>query len=344
MIFCFLFDTIISNFKGSNVKHFHIIPKNVTVPDTYSKKNSKAGSTVMITGGNGLVGKYLTSNLLSAGYHVLVLSRNTDPSDKVKAFSWNPEKKIIDPAIFEGVDYLIHLAGTNIGEKRWTKKRKEEIITSRTGSAMFLHKIISENKINLKAFISASAIGYYGSVTSEKIFREEDPPSEDFLGKTCRLWEEGADLFTNIGIRTVKIRTAVVLEKNDSPLSKLMKPARFGVVVRLGNGRQYFPWIHIKDLCGIYMKAIEDKNMHGAYNAVAPEHVNHNDFVRTMARIMNLPVFIPPVPAWILRKVIGEMSDIVLKGSRISGDKIINAGFNFRFKKLDDALRNVIQD
>ena len=241
-----------------------------------------------------------------------------------------------------GVDYLIHLAGANIGEKRWTKKRKEEIVTSRVATASLLHKIISENRIPLKCFITASATGYYGSITSERIFTEQDPPAEDFLGTTCRLWEEGADLFADMGIRTVKIRTAVVLEKSDSALGKLMEPAKFGLVVRLGNGKQYFPWIHINDLCNIYLMALNDQNMRGAYNAVAPEHINHNNFVRTMARVMGKPVFLPPVPAGIVRLMMGEMSDIVCKGSRISGEKIIKAGYSFRFDNLDAALKNII--
>jgi len=310
--------------------------------EAQTRENVSAGSSVLLTGGSGLIGRYLTTALLSEGYRVTHLSRNADHSGKVKVFSWNPEERKINPEIFEGVDYLVHLAGANIGQKRWTTARKEEIVNSRSTSAGFLHKIITENKINLKAFISASATGYYGSVTSDKIFEEDDLPSEDFLGTTCRSWEEGADLFAKKGIRTVKIRTSVVLEKNDSALSKLMESARFGIVVRLGNGKQYFPWIHITDLCNIYLKAIMDKNMYGAFNATAPEHITHNDFVRTMARIMNKPVFLPPVPAWILRAVMGEMSDIVLKGSRISSEKIIKSGYNFRYNKLDEALKNII--
>ena len=310
--------------------------------ETQTPENASAGSSVLITGGSGLIGRYLTAVLLSEGYTVSHLSRNNGTSGKVRVFRWNPENETVDPGIFDGVDYLIHLAGANIGDKRWTKKRKEEIVTSRVATARLLHRIIVENRITLKGYITASATGYYGSLTSERIFTEKDPPAEDFLGTTCRLWEEGADLFADMGIRTVKIRTAVVLEKSDSALSKLMKPARFGLVVRLGNGKQYFPWIHINDLCNIYLKALKDQNMSGAYNAVAPEHINHNDFVRTMARVMDIPVFLPPVPSGIVRMVMGEMSDIVLKGSRISSEKIIKAGYNFRFEKLDAALKNVI--
>lgn len=310
--------------------------------ENQAQENFSIGSSVLITGGSGLIGRYLTSALLSEGYKVSHLSRNGDVNAKVRVFNWDPEKKTIDSGAFEGVDYLIHLAGANIGEKRWTRKRKKEIVNSRVASAEFLHEIISVNKITLKAFITASATGYYGSVTTDKIFDEDDPPSKDFLGTTCRLWEGGADQFARMGIRTVIIRTAVVLEKSDSALSKLMKPARFGLAVRLGSGRQYFPWIHIDDLCKIYVKAVKDEKMQGAYNAVAPEQINHNDFVRTMAAVLGIPFFLPPVPAWILRAALGEMSDIVLKGSRISCKKIIKAGYIFRFERLDGALRNVI--
>jgi uncharacterized protein len=306
-------------------------------------ENFERDASVLITGGSGLIGRYLTSALLAEGYKVSHLSRQTNGFGKVRVFRWDPANEYLNPEAFEGIDYLVHLSGANIGEKRWTKRRKEEILNSRKKSAGLLFRIVAENRINLKAYITSSATGYYGSVTSDRIFSEDDPPAADFLGSTCRLWEEVADQFEDLGIRTVRIRTAVVLEKNDSALSKLMTPAKYGIVVRLGNGKQYFPWIHINDLCNIYLKAVADRKMAGAYNAVAPEHVNHNDFVRTMARVMSKPVFLPPVPAWILRTTLGEMSDIMLKGSRISSEKIINAGYRFRFDKLDTALENIIR-
>lgn len=307
-------------------------------------KNSERGLSVLITGGNGLIGKYLTSALLAEGYKVSHLSRQTNSFGKVRVFRWEPAHEYLNPEAFEGIDCLVHLSGANIGEKRWSLSRKKEIRSSRVDSANLLFRTVREKNINLKAFVTASAVGYYGSLTSERIFTEGDPPSDDFLGTTCRLWEESADLFEGIGIRTVKIRTAVVLAKNDSALDKLMKPARFGLVLRLGNGKQYFPWIHINDLCDIYLKAIKDQNMSGPYNAVAPEHVNHDDFVRTMASVMEKPVFLPHVPAWILRAVLGKKSEIVLTGSRISSEKIINAGYSFRYENLAGALKSVIRD
>jgi len=170
---------------------------------TYNNSN---GSTVLITGGSGLIGRYLTSSLLNKGYQVAHLSRKANQFGKVRVFRWDPPKEILDPSVFESIDYVVNLAGANIGEKRWTPKRMHEIIYSRIDSTKLLNKVITENNISLKAFISASAVGYYGSITSPRIFREEDPAATDFLGNICRLWEEGADLFANAGIRTVKIR------------------------------------------------------------------------------------------------------------------------------------------
>ncbi|MCJ7448130.1 MAG: TIGR01777 family oxidoreductase [Bacteroidales bacterium] len=308
------------------------------MPDKHPDKNSK----VLITGGSGLVGRYLTSVLLAEGFKVSHLSRKQDQFGRVRVYRWDPARHIIDPLIFEGIDYIIHLAGANIGEKRWTQKRKKEIINSRVESARLFFKIIEDNRIRLKAFISASATGYYGQVTSDKIFNEDDLSAEDFLGNTCRLWEDTADKFKNIGIRTVKIRTAVVLEKNESALGRLLLPASLGIFPRLGNGRQYMPWIHIKDLCNIYLKAMLDEKMEGAYNAAAPHHVSYHYFMKTLAQVIKKPFFHPPVPALVLRTLMGEMSDLVLKGSRISPDKIIKAGYQFTFDNLHDALREII--
>ncbi len=302
------------------------------------------GPSVLITGGSGLIGRYLTSALLAEGYQVSHLSRETNSFRRSKSFQVGSGKGYINPDVFEGIDYIVHLSGANIGEKRWSVSRKKEIISSRVDSANLLFRTVSENNLKLKAFISASAIGYYGSVTSEQIFTEDDLPGDDFLGTTCRLWEEAALQFEEKGIRTVRIRTAVVLEKNDSALRQLMAPAKAGLVIRTGTGKQYFPWIHIEDLCNIYLKAIMDDNLAGAYNAVAPEHIDHNSFVRTMAAVMHKPVFLPPVPSLFLRAAMGEMSDIVLKGSRISDEKIIRAGYRFRFEKLFEALGNIIRD
>jgi hypothetical protein len=299
--------------------------------------------SVLITGGSGLVGRSLTTLLSSKGYKVSHLSRSGKSHNGISVFKWDPENGIIDKDALTGVNYLIHIAGANIGEKKWTNSRKEEIVRSRVVSANFLFNKIRENPSDLKAFISASAVGYYGCATTDRIYKESDPCGTDFLGSVCKLWEEAADQFSSIGIRTVKIRSGVVLEKTDSALSKLMMSGKFGFLVQTGNGRQYMPWIQINDLSNIYLMAIEDPEMNGAYNAVAPQHVTHSEFMAILGKVMHRTVLPLPVPAFLLKTVLGEMSDVILKGSRISSEKIVNSGYVFTFPDLEGALKEIIQ-
>jgi uncharacterized protein (TIGR01777 family) len=249
----------------------------------------------------------------------------------------------MDNQAVQGVDYIVHLSGANLGGKRWTSRRKEEIIRSRSGAANLLHKAVSEQGINLKAFISASGISYYGTETSDVIFREEDPAGKDFLSEVCEQWEQAANLFEADGIRTVKIRTAVVLEKSDSALIKMTMPAKFGFLISTGSGDQYLPWIHIDDICQIYLRAIEDQEMKGAYNASAPDQVNHNQFMKVLSKVMKKPLLPVSVPGCILKLIYGEMADLVLKGSRVSSEKLVSSGYSFLFPRLEDALNNVFR-
>ncbi len=307
-------------------------------------KNNKSVSSVLIAGGSGLIGRYLTSSLLARGYKVSHLSRNANQFGRVRVYRWDPGKQIIDPGVFEGIDCIINLAGENLGEKRWTSNRKEAIISSRVESTRFLYETISKNEIPINTFISASAIGYYGTKITDKIYTEDDAPATDFLGSTCKEWEEKADLFLKLGVRTIKIRTAVVLEKNDSAFSNLMKSAKFGFLVQVGSGRQFIPWIHITDLCNIYIKAIEDQSMIGPYNAVSPYHVSHKDFMKVLSGIIKRPVLFPPVPSFLVRSILGEMADLVNKGSRISSQKIKETGYHFIFDNLNDAIKDIINN
>lgn len=300
-------------------------------------------SSILITGGSGLIGKHLTSLLLSAGYSVSHLSRKHGGNGKVPIINWDPGKKIIDLEALRGIDTIIHLAGANIGEKRWSEARKNEILTSRYDSTKFLFDTVKGSGIPLKTFISASATGIYGNMTSEKIFNETDASGEGFLSTVCSLWEQAADLFGNSGIRTIKIRTSVVLEKNDSALSKILLPAKFGFLVRTGSGNQYMPWIHIDDLCNIYMKALTDESMRGVYNATAPQHVTHREFMKIMGKVIKKPVFPFSVPAFVLKAAMGEMSEVILSGSRISSEKITSSGYKFRFGTLEEALKDVFK-
>ena len=203
---------------------------------------------------------------------------------------------------------------------------------------------LKENKNHVKAFVSASAIGYYGAITTDRIFTETDLPYSDFLGETCRQWEQTADNFARLGIRTVKIRTGIVLTKQRGALAKMMTPVKFGIGSAIGTGRQFMPWIHIDDLCDIYIKAIEDTQMHGAYNAVAPDHKTNREFTETLARVLKKSFWFPDIPAFFIRLIFGKASDIILKGSRVSPEKIINAGYHFKFQVLETALVDLINN
>jgi uncharacterized protein len=299
-------------------------------------------STVLITGGTGLIGEQLSKRLKDRGYEVTILSRTRSKEDQTLTYIWDINKFEIDKEAIATADFIIHLSGSSIGEKRWTTKRKQQIIDSRIKSGQLIFDEIRKQNKNLRAFISASAIGYYGTTTSNNIYCETDPPGDDFLGQTCREWEQVADGFKNIGIRTVKIRTGVVLTNRGGALSKLIIPIKTGFGSAIGNGKQYIPWIHIDDLCDIYIKAIEDSQMIGAYNSVAPEHVTNLGFTQTLATSLKKPLWFPNIPAFVMKSLFGEMSEILLQGSRVSSEKIQTSGFKFQFPSLEGALQQLM--
>ena len=297
-------------------------------------------SNLLISGGSGLVGQHLCKSLQEKGYDVAILSRSSKPKTHTPSYYWDINRNDIDIEAINNCDFIIHLAGVNIGEKRWTRKRKIEILNSRVKSIDLIFKNL-DKKNKLKAVISASAVGYYGAHTTEKIFSETDSSSNDFLGETCSLWEQAADKFTGIGIRTVKIRTGVVLSKKGGALAKLKMPIQLGFGSAIGHGRQYMPWIHMDDLCAIYIKALENKEMNGAFNAVAPEHVTNKALTRKMARALHKPFWFPNIPAFIMKLLFGEMAVMLLSGSRVSSAKIEASGYTFQFPNLESALKDL---
>lgn len=286
--------------------------------------------TVLITGASGYIGRHLQQKLTEKGYAIRTLTTQKINSNVEDCFYWNPETGEINKKTLESVDYIIHLAGASIGTQRWSIQRKKLIIESRIKSTELLFSKIKLYKIPLKAFISASATGYYGSVSSDFIFDEDAPAADDFLGKVCYDWEKAADRFSNAGIRTVKIRTGVVLSKDAPALKKMLMPINMGIGSPLGTGRQYMPWIHIDDLCYVYLRAIEDESFSGAYNAVAPQHITNRDLMKMLAKMHHKPFLLPPVPAFLLRTLLGEMSAIILKGSRVEPKRLLEAGFQFK--------------
>lgn len=297
---------------------------------------------VLISGGTGLVGKHLTQLLIKKGYKVAILTRSNTNQANTICFKWDIATNYIDKEAIRWADYIIHLAGENIASKRWTNKRKQQIINSRVKSTELLYKTVKEQKTNIKAFISASATGYYGAITSAHIYTEKDNAATDFLGKTCKLWENEVVKFESIGVRTVCLRTGVVLTANGGALQKMVTPIKYSFGATLGKGNQYMPWIAINDLCNIYALAIENKNMHGAYNAVTESYVTNKEFTQTIAQVLRKKIWLPNVPTFILRIAFGEMADIILKGSRIKPQRLIDLNYKFKYTSLNEALKKLL--
>src|SRR6266487_3159379 len=304
--------------------------------------------TVLITGGTGLIGKALSKMLVSKGYEVIILSRNKstieDQTSAITYAQWDIESGTIDKAAVTKANYIIHLTGANISEKKWTKKRKKEIAESRTKSSVLLLKALKENTNNVKAVISASAIGWYGADANrslQKGFHEEDLSAQDFLGETCKQWEQSIKSVETLGKRLVILRTAIVLSNDGGAYPEFKKALKFGIAAILGSGNQIISWIHIEDLCRIYIYALEN-NISGVFNAASPHPVSNKILMLKLAKAIKGKFFIPlHVPSFALKLVLGEMGTEVLKGVTVSPAKIKSAGFQFIYPSIDAAINKL---
>ncbi|MCL2589858.1 MAG: TIGR01777 family oxidoreductase [Betaproteobacteria bacterium] len=294
--------------------------------------------TILITGANGLVARKFAEKY-SEGYALRFLTRKKFGKNE---YEWDIEKEYVDEKALEGVDYVLHLAGTNVGEKRWTEKRKQEIFSSRVNSSQLLLSKLKENNHSLKAYISASGVGYYGNVPTDKIFTEEDGIGTDFLAKLCGKWEGVACEYLSISQRILIFRFGVVLSDNGGALLKLKMPIKYGLGANLGSGNSYFPWIHIDDLCKMIHFSIQQHDMNGVYNAVSPEVITMDEVNRNIARCMKKPFFMPNIPSCLVKLVLGEMSSLLLTGNKISAEKIIDAGFVFDYPTIGQAMDSAL--
>jgi uncharacterized protein (TIGR01777 family) len=299
---------------------------------------------VLLTGGTGFIGKHLTDVLLDNGFSVSILSRSDHKdSSLISYYKWDLNKNYIDEQAVLKADYIIHLAGEGIVDKRWTKKRRKAILESRIKPVDLIYTVLEKHKKTLDAFVSASGVGIYGAKTSHKICNEETTPAADFLGKTCEEWEKAADKIGSLGIRTVKIRTGIVLGKDEGFLKHLTPSFKSGFGAVFGTGKQYLPWIHIDDLCKIYLTAIESTTMHGAYNAAVTDNTTNSRLSKTLAKIYGYSIWIPKVPAFVLKIVLGKMSEAILTGQRVSSEKIQQTGFQFQNTDLERTLVSCIK-
>ena len=303
---------------------------------------------VLITGGTGLIGTALQKALLAKGYQVIVLSRNRNNIKSnqlsVRYSKWDIKKHYIEQEAIRRADYIIHLAGANVANGRWTKKRKKEIEESRVLSGALLVKALHETENNVKAVLSASAIGWYGPdpvVPNPQPFKETHPSYNDFLGTTCKSWEQAIHPVSDSGRRLVILRTGIVLSRQGGAYTEFRKPLNFGLSAILGNGKQMISWIHIDDLVRLYITAIENKNLNGVYNAVAPFPVNNEQLMSTISEIkkgFSIPF---RIPEFALRIVLGEMSTEVLKSTTVSNEKIVKEGFDFLYPDINSAIRQL---
>jgi len=288
--------------------------------------------TILLAGGTGFIGRKLEITLVNQGYSVVILSRNPK---RINEFFWNPSKKEIDFKALENVTAIINLCGANIGERRWSEKRKAELLNSRIEPTQFLASLIPQLPI-LESYISASGISCYGFDSLTKIYTETDPFGQDYLSQLVKQWENASDLF-NDKCRVVKMRTAVVLDLNEGALQKIIAPIKWGIGSPLGDGNQIMPWVYIDDLTNSFLFAVQNP-IEGAFNCVGGNDSNKN-FTRKIARCLKKSFWFPNVPSFLLKLIFGEMSDLVLKGVHVSNHKFSATGFKFQYSKIEEIFQ-----
>lgn len=299
---------------------------------------------VLITGGSGLIGQRLSAKLAVLGHEVVHLSRNKDKSSNYKTFTWDISEGVIEQGALDGVDVIIHLAGAGVADKRWTDERKRLLTSSRIDSANLLFEQVKSRNHKISAFISASAIGIYGFDTGGILQTEERIQlGDDFLATLTKKWELAADKFNDVGARVVKLRIGLVLSERGGLLGRMVPFAKLGLSSGFGSGEQFMSWIHIDDLAGMFIMALENQKLQGVYNAVAPDPVTNNEFLKILAGILNKPHFLPNTPKFLLKLGFGELASVITGGNNVSSKKIEKVGFKFDYEKLDKALVDLLR-
>jgi uncharacterized protein (TIGR01777 family) len=297
---------------------------------------------VLITGGTGLIGSRLTELLLEKGYEVAYLSRRKSEGTRVKAYLWDLDKGYVAEEAIREADCIIHLAGAGVADERWTSSRKKEILESRTRSSRLLYEGLQRTPNKVKTLLSASAIGIYGADRGEELLTETSSPGNDFLAEVTKAWEGAVQPVAGLGIRTVLLRIGIVLSDKGGALAKMAQPVRLGAGSPLGSGKQWVSWIHVDDLCRLFFYCLENPEVHGPYNAVAPEPATNEVLTKQIAEVLDKPLFMPNVPAFALKLAVGEMAATVLGSARVSSQKITQAGFTYQFPGLTPALRDLL--
>jgi uncharacterized protein (TIGR01777 family) len=296
-------------------------------------------SLTLVTGGSGFLGSHLIPLLRKENLNPAVLGRKKVTS--VPSFTWDLAQHTIENAALENTGSIVHLAGAGIADKPWTKSYKQLILSSRKDTANLLFDYLKRGNHQVKTLVSASAVGFYGD-TGDAWVNEDTPGQDGFLGETCRLWEESALRFKELGIRVVILRIGLVLAGDGGALPVLAKPVRWFAGAALGSGRQYMPWIHVDDLCRIFVQALTGKSVSGIYNAAAPAPVTNLQFMKEVAGVLHRPLWPFRVPSFVLRTMLGERAAIVLNGQRVSSEKILQTGFRFKHTELKETLAGLL--
>lgn len=300
-------------------------------------------ANILIAGGSGLVGTHLSQMLQAAGHTVLHLSRKRNLKARFPAYAWDLEKKTIEQEAVDQADFIVNLAGAGIADERWTDERKRLIISSRVDSTLLLKAAIERRPTPLKAFISASAVGFYGS-RGDNLMAEEDAAGKDsFLAESVSAWEQAVEKIAATGMRTVIVRIGVVLSSQGGALEKMLIPFKFFNATYFGDGQQWMSWIHLDDICRIFIEAIDNEQFSGVYNGVAPHPFRNKDLIAELKIAVGKPAIMLPAPEFVLRAAMGEMADVVFDSTRVSSKKIAATGFKFLFPDLQPALRDLLR-
>jgi uncharacterized protein (TIGR01777 family) len=303
------------------------------------------GVKVVITGGSGLIGTRLTALLLEKGYDVAHLgrphSRAADSRATVPTFAWDPDKAQMDDHALVGCHALIHLAGASIAGRRWTNEYKKEILDSRLNSTRLLFQKIKSTAVSVPTFISASAIGYYGNEDRKRSLVESDKPGNDFLSDVVQRWEKEVMKIADLGIRVCMVRTGIVLSSEAGALSQMARPIGLGMGAPLGTGQQIVSWVHIDDLCRAYIFLLENQ-LSGPFNVTAPQPVSNRALTEAIAKKLRKPLWLPNIPEFALRIVLGEMAEAVVAGNAVSSAKIVEKGFQFEYDDVDRAIADLL--
>ncbi len=298
--------------------------------------------TVLIAGGTGLIGSRLSRVLIEKGYNVLHLSRKKNLQAEFPAYAWDLDQMAIDDEAVTRSEIVINLAGAGIADKPWTAERKQAIIDSRVKSNRLLLDAFKRLGHQPEAYIPASAIGYYGD-SGEAWVNEQSEAGEGFLSESVQTWEQPIQEAIDSELRTVALRIGLVLSTQGGALPKILFPFRFFLGTYFGNGQQWYSWIHIDDLCRMFIWAIEDKEMQGIFNAVGPAPERNKSFTQIIGKARKKPFLLLPAPVFALRLILGEMAQTVLSSTKVSSEKIEKRGYTCQFEDLGEAINDLLQ-